>query len=151
MNFAKCEAGAPRPPPTAGNCSERGTFYFSQFAIPTSIHEQKKGGGTAAVTSGLDVPFADYLTSGKSFPCSEPQCPQLKNGCVCWGGYVYVICKVVSGFKEKMGATPPLQVPDLSSPETFLQMKKLLKTSLKTQDLSLPSSPCFCLSLSSYI
>lgn len=112
FELCKVRGRSPPPPPRLlGIVRKGGLFIFPNLPSPPPSTAKEGGKKPAAVTSGLDVPFADYLTSGKSFPCSEPQCPQLKNGCVCWGGYVYVICKVVSGFKEKMGATPPLQFP----------------------------------------
>lgn len=77
MNPAKCRAGAPS---TAGNGAGRGSFYFSQLAIPISTHKQKKK------SLGCDfrprgAPFAGCVTSGCSFPFSEPQGPQLGDGC----------------------------------------------------------------------
>lgn len=39
LNFAKYKTGAPN---SAGNCAERGSFYFSQLGIATSTHSKKK-------------------------------------------------------------------------------------------------------------
>lgn len=39
LNFVQ---SAKLGPPTAGNCAGRGSFHFSQLAIPTSIHKPKK-------------------------------------------------------------------------------------------------------------
>lgn len=79
LNPAKCRAGAPS---TAGNGAGRGSFYFSQLAIPsppTSKKKKKKSLGCDFRPRG--APFAGCVTSGCSFPFSEPQGPQLGDGC----------------------------------------------------------------------
>lgn len=95
-----------RSPRTAGNCAGRGSFYFSQLAIPTSSQKKKKPHCCRLRPRG--APFSASVTSGKSVPASQP-CAQ-RNVC---GDYVLYFAGCTSGCKRMRGGgsqTPPSQM-----------------------------------------